>query len=149
MVERYWVVYYLVYAACAAFFLSRRWAILFQDGTDYIHILAAIFGASAGIALLFAIAAEVTGRMVLLIPQAVKKIMEKGRAEGRIEGRAEGRTEGRIEGRAEGRIEGRAEQRNRREEAYRRFGVEVDGVKMLPMTPEVEEFLNNGDGSSG
>ncbi len=137
MVERYWVVYYLVYAACAAFFLSRRWAILFQDGTDYIHILAAIFGASAGIALLFAIAAEVTGRMVLLIPQAVKKIMEKGRAEGRIEGRAEGRTEG------------RAEQRNRREEAYRRFGVEVDGVKMLPMTPEVEEFLNNGDGSSG
>ena len=141
MVERYWVVYYLVYAACAAFFLSRRWAILFQDGTDYIHILAAIFGASASIALLFAIAAEVTGRMVLLIPQAVKKIMEKGRAEGRIEGRAEGR--------AEGRIEGRAEQRNRRAEAYRRFGVEVDGVKMLPMTPEVEDFLNNGDGSSG
>ena len=67
--------------------------------------------------------------MVLLIPQAVKKIMEKGRAEGRAEGRTE--------------------QRNRREEAYRRFGVEVDGVKMLPMTPEVEDFLNNGDGPGG
>ena len=131
MVERYWVVYYLVYAACAAFFLSRRWTLLFQDGTDYIHILAAIFGASAGIALLFAIAAEVIGRMVLLIPQAVKKIMEKGRAEGRTEGRAESRTE----------------QRNRRGEALKRFGVEVDGVMMLPMTPEVEDFLNNGDGS--
>ena len=96
---------------------------MFQDGTDYIHILAAIFGASAGIALLFAIAAEVIGRMVLLIPQAVKKIMEKGRAEGRTE------------------------QRNRREEALKRFGVEVDGVMMLPMTPEVEDFLNKNDDS--
>lgn len=120
MVERYWVIYYLVYAACAAFFLSRRWTLLFQEGTDYIHILAAIFGASAGIALLFAIAAEVIGRMVLLIPQAVKKLINKGRAE----------------------------QRNRMEEALRRFGVEVDGVMMLPMTPEVEDFLNNGGDSS-
>ena len=62
--------------------------------------------------------------MVLLIPQAVKKIMEKGRAEGR------------------------AEQRNRREEAYKRFGVEVDGVMMLPNTPEVQGFLNNRDDSN-
>ncbi len=60
--------------------------------------------------------------MVLLIPQAVEKIMENGCAEGR------------------------AEQRNRREEVYNRFGVEVDGVLMLPNTPEVKEFLNkNGD----
>ncbi len=45
-----------------------------------------------------------------------------------------------------GRAESQAEQRNRREEAYRRSGVEVDGVLMLPRTPEVEEFLNkNGD----
>ena len=117
--------FYLVYAACAAFFLSRRWTLLFQEGTDYIHILAAIFGASAGIALLFAIVAEVIGRMVLLIPQAVKKLINKGRAEEK------------------------ADQRNRREEAYKRFGVEVDGVMMLPMTPEVEDFLNNGDDSNG
>ena len=63
--------------------------------------------------------------MVLLIPQAVKKLINKGRAEERTE------------------------QRNRREEAYKRFGVEVDGVLMLPNTPEVQEFLNkNGDSSA-
>ena len=56
--------------------------------------------------------------MVLLIPQAVKKIMDRGRRE----------------------------QRDRTEDAYKRFGVEVDGVVMLPRTPEVKEFLNkNGD----
>jgi hypothetical protein len=36
----------------------------------------------------------------------------------------------------------REDQRKRRAEAYRRFGVEVDGVRMLPDTPEVEEFLS-------
>jgi hypothetical protein len=36
----------------------------------------------------------------------------------------------------------REDQRKREEEAYRRFGVEVDGVRMLPDTPEVEEFLS-------
>ena len=37
--------------------------------------------------------------------------------------------------------QGRKEQRDRNREAYRRFGVEVNGVMMLPRTPEVEEFL--------
>jgi hypothetical protein len=37
--------------------------------------------------------------------------------------------------------QGRKEQRDRNREAYKRFGVEVNGVMMLPRTPEVEEFL--------
>ena len=52
--------------------------------------------------------------MVLLIPDAIKNIREK---------------------------EKRA-QRNRRREAYKRFGFKVDGVMVLPQTPEVESFLN-------
>ena len=63
--------------------------------------------------------------MVLLIPQAVKKLMNKGRAEGR------------------------AEQRNRMKEALERFGVEEDGGRVLKLTPEVMEFLNNGDDPNG
>ena len=59
--------------------------------------------------------------MALLIPQAVKKLINKGRAE----------------------------QRNRMSEALKRFGVEEDGVLKLPFTPEVEEVLNkNGDSGS-
>ena len=57
------------------------------------------------------------------------------------QGRNEGRTEGRSEGRMEGRKEERKRQRQREDEAYARFGVEVDGVLMLPRTPEVERFL--------
>ena len=42
----------------------------------------------------------------------------------------------------EGRKEGRKERDARYREAYQRFGVEVDGVRMLPDTPEVQAFLN-------
>ena len=45
--------------------------------------------------------------------------------------------------------QGRAEMEKRYEEAYRRFGVEVDGVVMLPRTPEVREFLDSGSEESG
>lgn len=38
-------------------------------------------------------------------------------------------------------VRGAEGQRARRREAYDRFGVEVDGVRMLPDTPEVREFL--------
>ena len=41
----------------------------------------------------------------------------------------------------EGRKEGLQTQRKRQEEAYAKFGVEVNGVLMLPKTPEVERFL--------
>ena len=37
--------------------------------------------------------------------------------------------------------QGEDRQRARRREAMSRFGVEVDGVRMLPDTPEVREFL--------
>ena len=39
------------------------------------------------------------------------------------------------------REEGREECLKRWDEAYARFGIEVDGVLMLPLTPEVERFL--------
>lgn len=40
------------------------------------------------------------------------------------------------------RKEERERLRMRRAEAYEKFGVEVDGVLMLPRTPEVERFLS-------
>lgn len=114
-VGNYWVAYYLVYVAMAAWgcWANRNrldWSQLWQDD---VYLLAAILGISAGIALLVAIVLEVTGRMVLLIPKAWNRAKR----------------------------EGRAEQRKRTDEAYKRFGVEVDGVLVLPRTPEVERFL--------
>ena len=49
--------------------------------------------------------------------------------------------EARKEGRAEGRAEERERRRKREEAARAKFGVEVDGVLMLPQTPEVRDFL--------
>ncbi len=40
---------------------------------------------------------------------------------------------------------GREQQRSRRREALERFGVEVNGVRMLPDTPEVQRFLDGGE----
>ena len=40
-----------------------------------------------------------------------------------------------------GRVEGKKAHLQRLDEACRRFGFEVDGVWMLPRTPEVDEFL--------
>ena len=45
--------------------------------------------------------------------------------------------------------EGRQERDKRYKEAIRRFGVEVDGVTMLPFTPEVQEFLDGETEESG
>ena len=39
------------------------------------------------------------------------------------------------------REEERKRQREREDAAYAKFGVEVNGVLMLPRTPEVERFL--------
>jgi hypothetical protein len=60
-----------------------------RTGENWVYLLAAIFGVAAGAASAVAIVVEVGGRMVLLIPAAVKKIMEQGREEGRMEERAE------------------------------------------------------------
>ena len=43
--------------------------------------------------------------------------------------------------REEGRRKVREERRKRWDDAYARFGFEIDGVLMLPLTPEVERFL--------
>ena len=114
-VGNYWVAYYLVYVAMAAWGLWANrnrldWSQLWQDD---VYLLAAIMGAAAGVALLTAITLEVLGRMVLLIPKAWNRAKR----------------------------EGRAEQRKLEDEAYKRFGIEVDGVLVLPRTPEVERFL--------
>ena len=95
---------------------SPRW----QE--DWLSVLADILAVALGLAIASTILVEVIGRMVLLIPDAVKKIKAQGRAEGREEERAA--------------------QRKRRQEAYDRFGVEVNGVLMLPNTLEVAEFLS-------
>ena len=49
--------------------------------------------------------------------------------------------EGYEQGLREGRRKVREEYRIRWDEAYARFGIEVDGVLVLPQTPEVERFL--------
>ena len=63
--------------------------------------------------------------MVLLIPATYKWIKDKGKAEEREAQRKA--------------------QRKRIREAYRRFGVEMDGRLALPDTPEVDAFLNGED----
>ena len=101
---------------CLAVFTGLHWnSPRWND--NYIGLLADIVGASAGIAVAFTIVVEGLGTMVLLIPARIKKL------------------------KAEGRAEGRKEQKARLEEAYKRFGVEVDGKVMLPRTPEMERFL--------
>ena len=54
--------------------------------------------------------------MVLLIPKTVRAILERGREA----------------------------QLQRVNEVYARFGIEVDGTRVLPDTPEVKEFLRGG-----
>ena len=107
-----------MYAVSVAVLLWRHWESLRWDDESYVYLTAAIFGMSLGIALMAAIVVEVTGRMVLLIPEAIRKIKEQGRKEAR------------------------KEHNDRVIEAYQRFGMVVDGVTVLPRTPEVEAFLS-------
>ena len=62
--------------------------------------------------------------MVLLIPAAVRKIMEEGRKKGR------------------------KDQRNLTKEAIQRYGKEEDGVRVLRFTPDVERFLSGDSDES-
>ena len=82
LIEKYWVVYYIVYVIAVVGIVILQWGKL-QGDNDPIFRLAAIFGVSAGLASFLAIVSEVFGRMVLLIPQAVKKLKEAGRDEER------------------------------------------------------------------
>ena len=107
----------------AILFWLRRGSSRWQE--DWVSLLADILGVALAGAVAFTIFSEVLGKMVLLIPKAVRKIRDEGRAEGQAEGRAEEQEA----------------QRRRREEAYRKFGIDVDGVRSLPDTQEVRDFL--------
>ena len=82
LIEKYWVVYYIVYVVGVAVIVAMQWGKL-QADVDPIFRLAAIFGVSAGIASFLAIVSEVFGSMVLLIPDAVRKLRKSGRQEER------------------------------------------------------------------
>ena len=56
--------------------------------------------------------------------------------------RKEGFEEGLREVREERRKRWREEHRKLWDEAFAKFGFEVDGVLVLPMTPEVDRFLD-------
>ena len=90
--------------------------------------IANVSSASIGLALLATIAKEAGSYMVL----AAMKIKEW-------------QDEARKEGREEGRKEERKLRLRREEEAFAKFGFEVDGVLVLPRTPEVERFLAGED----
>ena len=90
--------------------------------------MAVITTVSAGVALLATILKEAVWNMVL----AGMKIRQW-------------REEGRKEGVEQGVEQERKRRRKREEEARAKFGVEVDGVLMLPQTPEVERFLAGED----
>ena len=123
----YWVIYFAGYLVAVAVMLWLRWDDLLH-GDGRIHLLATVYGAAAGSASAFAIIVEVGGRTMLLIPKAVRELMDKGREEGRQEERKQGH--------------------ERRRQALEKFGVEVDGVRMLPDTPEVNEFLESPPASN-
>ena len=122
----YWVIYYLAYLLAVALLLWLYWGnLMSSEGNTRIFLLAAVFGTAAGTAFIFTILVEVGVRTMLLIPAAVRKLKR------------------------EGRMEQRQEQRKRVKEVYERFGVEVDGVRVLPDTPEVREFLDPDFEESG
>ena len=109
----------MAYLIAVAILLGLYWdGLLNNDGNTRIFLLAAVFGAGGGAAVAFTILVEIGVRTMLLIPAAVKKLIR----------------------------EGRQKQRQREREAYRRFGVEVDGVAVLPDTPEVRAFLDDDSG---
>ena len=91
-------------------------------------VLADAATVSVGVALLATILKEAVWNMVL----AGMKIRQW-------------REEGRKQGIEQGIEQERKRRRKREEEARTKFGVEVDGVLMLPQTPEVERFLSGED----
>ena len=95
----YWVIYYLVYVVSVIVLLALNWRSFTAE--NYVYLLAAIAGASLGIALFIAILSEGIGYMVLLIPRRIEQLKDLGRKEGRREGQKEGRKEGRREERRE------------------------------------------------
>ena len=86
-----------------------------------------LIGLFEGVRRMFEKASELRARYR---EQAVRKAEERGIKQGMERGMERGIERG-IE-----------EARSRRKEALSRFGVEVNGVRMLPDTPEVQRFLD-------
>ena len=89
---------------------------LWEEQGKQLHdtsLLADTFTVAAGVSLSVAIVLEGIVAMVLWAPARIRKLKRQGRKE----------------------------QRDRTKEAYKRFGVDMNGVLVLPRTPEVEEFL--------
>ena len=86
--DTYWVLYFAGYVIAIFIIGWLHWGDL-RDGDNRVYLLAAIFGVAAGAASAVAIIVEVGGRLVLLIPAAMRKILEQGREEGRMKERAE------------------------------------------------------------
>ena len=76
---KYWIVYYFVYVASVATGSCGPDG----DKISRLYTMAAVVGLAAGLAFLVVIILEVTGRMVLLIPDAWRKAKNMGRREGR------------------------------------------------------------------
>ena len=72
--------------------------------------------------------------------EGMRKMFEKA-SEIRAAQRAKMQKKWTSKGRKEGLEEGRRETFSRMQEAYERFGMEQNGVMVLPRTPEVEQFL--------
>ena len=89
-----------------------------------------LIGLFEGVRRMFEKASELRARYR---EQAERRAMERGFKQGHKSGHKSG-----VE-------EGEERQRTRRREAMSRFGVEVDGVRMLPDTPEVQRFLDGED----
>lgn len=162
---KYWIVYYLVYVVVIAVGLTLCWTEVTGADTakiERIFLLAAIFGIAAGSALLSVIIVEVTGRMVLLIPDAWRKLkatsraeghaeglaagLSEGRAEGLSEGRAEGLSEGHAAGLSEGKAAGRAAEKNRIQDVIAQFGQIDPDTGAITLDPNAQEHLFNGTG---
>lgn len=81
----YWIGYYAVYLVAVLVLLYRHNWTLAQ--WDDVELLSAVFSTAVGYALLTVVVVEVLGKVVLIIPNTVRFIMNKGRAEGQAEGR--------------------------------------------------------------
>lgn len=113
---KYWIAYYISFLLGVAVLTGIHWYSP-RWNENWLALLSDIFGVAFGISLTLALLVEVVGNMVLLIPQRIKELKNRGRRE----------------------------QRKREAQAYQRFGVEVNGVRMLPDTPEVQRFLSGED----
>ena len=123
---KFYCAVYLISLTACALALWLYWDAWQLD--NLIPLLSDVSGVSLGIALLATICREAAWSMVLATMRAIKL-------------KEEARKEGHEAGQKQGRKQERERRRKLYEQTLAKFGVEVDGVLMLPQTPEVREFL--------